>query len=310
MGRTLWRIFLSIQLKIEEPICIAATGDFCGEGVLWEQDTQCIYWTDINRFLVHRYRLQGGTVKTWFFSEAVTCVMETSVPDTLALSLGSGIALWQPDGEAPPIPFFALPGWPLVRCNDGAVDPGGALWVGSMRNNVKENGAPEDAGGRDGVLYRVDGTGAATEWRRDLGISNTLLWSPDRSRFYFGDTLQNCIWSYDYDLAGRTIRAERPFFQGFERGLPDGSAMDTEGYVWNCRYGGNCIVRVAPDGKVDRVIEMPVSRPTNCTFGGPDGNVLYVTSAYPEPGHWERFGGCLFALETNVTGMVENKFQL
>ncbi len=298
------------NLKIEQPICIAATGDVCGEGVLWEQDAQCIYWTDINRFLVHRYLLKDSTLKTWFFSEPVTCVMETSRRDTLALSLGSGIALWKPDSDAPPTPLFALPGWPFVRCNDAAVGPGGALWVGSMRNNVGTNGEPTEAGGTDGVLYRVDGTGAASEWRRDLGISNTLLWSPNRSRFYFGDTLQNCIWSYEYDLAGRTIRAEQPFFQGFERGLPDGSAMDTEGYVWNCRYGGGCIVRVAPNGKIDRVIEMPVSRPTNCTFGGTQGNVLYVTSASPEAGHWERFGGCLFAMETNVTGMAENKFQL
>ena len=165
-------------------------------------------------------------------------------------------------------PLFALPGWPFVRCNDAAVDPGGALWVGSMRNNVKENGDATPAGGTDGVLYRVDGTGTSTEWRRDLGISNTLLWSPDKSRFYFGDTLKNCIWSYEYDLAGRSIRGEQPFFQGFDRGGPDGSAIDTEGYVWNCRYGGSCIVRVAPDGKIDRVIELPVSRPTNCTFGG------------------------------------------
>ena len=133
---------------------------------------------------------------------------------------------------------------------------------------------------------------------------------PDKSRFYFGDSLKNCIWSYDYDLAGRSIRGEQPFLQGFERGAPDGSAIDAEGYVWNCRYGGSCIVRVAPDGKIDRVIELPVSNPTNCTFGGPNGNVLYVTSALPEAGHWERFGGCLFALETNVAGMAENKFQL
>jgi sugar lactone lactonase YvrE len=297
-------------LKIDEPICIAATGDVCGEGVLWEQDTECIYWTDINRFLVHRYRLQSSAVKTWFFSEPVTCVMETSHGDTLALALGSGIALWKPDGDAPHTPLFALPGWPHVRCNDAGVDPGGALWVGSMRNNVKEDGSPGTDGAGDGVLYRVDGTGAASEWRRDLGISNTFLWSPDRSRFYFGDTLKNCIWSYDYDLAARTIRGEQPFFSGFERGKPDGSAMDADGYLWNCRYGGSCIVRVAPNGKVDRVIEMPVSRPTNCTFGGPHGNVLYVTSALPECGHWERFGGCLFALETNVIGLSENKFEL
>jgi sugar lactone lactonase YvrE len=300
----------TMPLKIEEPICIAATRDVCGEGVLWEHDTQSVYWTDINRFLVHRYALKDGALKTWFFSEPVTCVMETSRNDTLALCLGSGIALWKPGSDALPAPLFALPGWPFVRCNDAGVDPGGGLWVGSMRNNVKANGDAVPAGGTDGVLYRIDGTGASTEWRRDLGISNTLLWSPDKSRFYFADTLKNCIWSYEYDLAAGSIRGEQPFFQGFERGAPDGSTIDAEGYVWNCRYGGNCIVRVAPDGKIDRVIELPVSRPTNCTFGGPHGNVLYITSASPDAGNWERFGGCLFALETNVTGMVENKFHL
>ena len=69
-------------------------------------------------------------------------------------------------------------------------------------------------------------------------------------------------------------------------------------------------MRIAPNGEIDRVIEMPVSRPTNCTFGGPHGNVLYVTSASPAAGHWERFGGGLFTIETNVTGMAENKLLL
>ena len=141
----------------------------------------------------------------------------------------------------------------------------------------------------------------------NIGISNTLLWSRDKSRFYFGDSLQNCIWSYQYNLGDQTIAREQPFFQGFQRGVPDGSAMDTEGYIWNCRYGGGCIVRVAPDGEVDRIIELPVSRPTNCTFGG---SVLYITCASPHPGRWERFGGGLFAMQTNVTGMPENKFLL
>ncbi len=274
------------------------------------RETQCIYWTDINRFLVHRYSLKESSLKTWFFSEPITCVMETSRPDTLALSLGSGIALWKPGADQLPAPLFALPGWPFVRCNDAAVDPGGALWVGSMRNNVLENGDAGAAGGTDGVLYRVEGNGAATDWKRNLGISNTLLWSPDKSRFYFGDSLQNCIWSYEYELASRSIRGETPFFQGFDRGVPDGSAIDSEGYVWNCRYDGGCIVRVAPSGDVDQVIDLPVSRPTNCTFGGPEGNMLYITSASPEAGRWERFGGCLLAIETNVTGLPDNKFLL
>jgi sugar lactone lactonase YvrE len=274
------------------------------------RDAQCVYWTDINRFLVHRYSLKDGTVKTWFFSEPVTCVMLTSRADTLALSLGSGIVLWQPGNDGPPTSLFALPGWPSVRCNDAAVDPGGVLWVGSMHNNVRENGDAGEEVDKEGVLYRLDGKGTASEWRRDVGISNTLVWSPDRSRFYFGDSLKNCIWSYEYDLAGGSIRAEQPFFQGFERGSPDGSAIDTDGFIWNCRYAGSCIVRIAPNGEIDRVIEMPVSRPTNCTFGGPQGNVLYVTSAAPEAGRWERFGGGLFAIQTNVTGVDENKLRL
>ena len=283
----------------------------CGEGVLWDRDSQSVYWTDINRFLVHRYSLQDGSVKSWFFSEPVTCVLLTSHKGTLCLSLGSGLVLWEPAIDKPHVKLFPLPGWPFVRCNDAGIDPGGRAWVGSMRNNVEENGAPSEAGGgEDGVLYRVDGTGASSEWRRQLGISNTLLWSPERTRFYFGDTPKNCIWSYDYDLAAGDIRNEQPFFQGFARGLPDGSAMDTDGYVWNCRYDGGCIVRVAPGGSIDRVIEMPVSRPTNCTFGGPEGNVLYVTSASPKAGQWERFGGGLFAIETDVTGMAENALRL
>jgi sugar lactone lactonase YvrE len=278
--------------------------------VLWDRDSQSIYWTDINRFLVHRYSLPDEAVKTWFFSEPVTCVLHTVQKGTMCLSLGSGLALWQPAGDGPPVKLFALPGWPFVRCNDAGVDPGGRAWVGSMRNNVKEDGAPGESGGEDGVLYRVDGTGASSVCRGQLGISNTLLWSPDRSRFYFGDTNRNSIWSYEYDLATGNIRGEKPFLEGFARGKPDGSAMDTDGYLWNCRYDGGCIVRVAADGTIDRVIEMPVSRPTNCTFGGPDGNVLYVTSASPEPGQWERFGGGLFALETDVTGMPENQFKV
>ncbi len=297
-------------LQVSDPQCIATTGDTCGEGILWDGDRQSIYWCDINRFLVHRYSLADAAVKTWFFTEPVTCVMQTSRPDTLALAVGSGIALWNPRTAAPPVPLFALPGWPFVRSNDAAVGPDGSIWLGTMRNNVQSSGAAMPGGGADGILYRVNETGAATEWRRGLGISNTLVWSPDQSTFYFGDSTANCLWSYEYNVAEQSITRERPFFQDFSRGKPDGSTIDKDGYIWNCRYDGGCIARIAPDGKLDRVIEVPVSRPTNCTFGGAGGNVLYITSAYPAAGSWERFGGCLLALETNTTGLEENRFKL
>ena len=144
----------------------------------------------------------------------------------------------------------------------------------------------------------------------DIGIPNTVCWSPDRRHFYFGDTLKNEIRVYDYDIATGEIGPGRPFFAGFERGLPDGSAMDGEGYLWNCRYGGGCVVRVAPDGSIDRVIDIPAGNVTTCTFGGPELTTLYVTTAAADRAPDDRLAGSLFAIETGIRGMAENAFSL
>jgi sugar lactone lactonase YvrE len=301
-------MFEDRELRLSEPRCIAATGDKTGEGIFWASETESVYWTDINRFLVHRYSTRDRLLRTWFFSEPVTCVLATNRRGTLALVLGSGVILWKPETDERLERIFDLPGWPSVRCNDAAIDPRGALWIGSMRNNVGSDGSPGEVGGEDGVLYHIDPGGASTVRKRDIGIGNTLAWSPDQTKFYFGDSLKNRLWSFGYDRSDGSIAAEQIFFEGFERGVPDGSAVDEHGYLWNCRYGGGCIVRVAPNGKVDRVIELPVANVTNCAFGGADGQALYVTSASPDSGKWERFGGCLFVMETSVAGLPDNQF--
>ena len=143
-----------------------------------------------------------------------------------------------------------------------------------------------------------------------IGIPNTLCWSPDGRRFYFGDTLKNEIRVYDYDTESGDIGPGASFFSGFERGLPDGSAMDSEGFLWNCRYGGGCVVRVAPDGTIDRVIDMPAENITTCTFGGADLTTLYITTAAADRAPEDRLAGSLFAIETGVSGMPENVFRL
>jgi sugar lactone lactonase YvrE len=296
------------RLMVGDPVCLAATGDACGEGIHWDTRPRSVYWTDINRFLVHRYKTGTQELKTWFFSEPVVCVLAAEAEDTLVLVSGSGASLWEPEKNLKHPPFFSLPDWPRARCNDAGVDARGSIWLGSMRNNVDADGAPLEAGGTDGVLYRIDGNGDVTEWALDIGISNTLVWNPDGAKFYFADTLKNEIFSYDYDRERGSIRNEMSFFKGFDRGSPDGSAMDAAGYMWNCRYGGSCLVRVSPAGEVDAVIEMPVSNPTNCAFGGENGTTLYVTSASAEKGRWERLGGCLFAIETNIAGLPVHPF--
>lgn len=294
---------------IGEPVCVAPTGDVCGEGAVWHAAHNAVYWTDINRFLIHRLNLADSSVRTWLFDEPVTSLALTDREDVLVVVLGSRAILWEPATDTRHDPLFLLDGWPAVRLNDARCDPRGSLWIGSMRNNVNADGSSCEAGGQDGILVRVDPDGTATTWRKGVGIANTLAWSPDRGRFYFGDTLANVIWVYDYDSPTGAISNERHFLQGFARGFPDGSAVDSEGYLWNCRFYGNCIVRVAPDGKIDRVVEMPVENITTCTFGGADLTTLFVTTASAEAPRGDRLAGSLFSIQTGVRGQPENRFR-
>lgn len=294
---------------IGDPVCVAPTGDVCGEGAVWHAAHNAVYWTDINRFLIHRLNLADSSVRTWLFDEPVTSLALTDREDALAVVLGSRVILWEPASDTRHDPLFLLDGWPAVRLNDARCDPCGSLWLGSMRNNVNADGSPGEAGGQDGVLVRLDPDAKVTSWRKGVGISNTLAWSPDRRRFYFGDTLANVIWVYDYDSSTGAISNERPFLQDFARGFPDGSAVDSEGYLWNCRFYGNCIVRVAPDGRIDRVVEMPVKNVTTCTFGGADLTTLFVTTASAEARRGDRLAGSLFSIQTEVRGQPENRFR-
>lgn len=293
-----------------KPICVAPAGDVCGEGAVWSAAENALYWTDINRFLIHRYDAGSASVKTWFFDEPVTSLILTTWTNTLAVVLGSRLILWEPAKDSRADYAFKLEGWPKVRCNDARADPRGSLWIGSMWNNVKADGSPGDLENGHGALYRVDPDQKVREFRKGLGIANTLAWNSQRTAFYFADTMANTIYQWDYDSASGDISNERPFFRDFERGSPDGSAMDTDGFLWNCRYGGGCIVRVSPSGKIDRIIEMPTPNITTCTFGGPELRTLYITTAAAGAQPGDRLAGGLFTLETETPGQPENRFLL
>ncbi len=290
----------------DEIRCIAPAGDICGEGAVWHPAQNALYWTDINRFLVHRYDLTRDTTETWLFDEPVTAVNLTTDAELLLLVLGSSISFWSPRMHPRLRTHYRLETAPAMRFNDARIDPRGSLWVGTMRNNVGPQGENLDVDFTGGVLYRVDPDGTVSKWRENVGISNTIAWSPDRKTFYFADSPANTIYSYAYDDQTGTISDGNVFLAAYPRGLPDGSAIDAQGYLWNARYGGGCLIRVAPDGRVDRVIALPTSNPTTCTFGGPELKTLYITSARSA----ERLSGSVFAVETGIGGCPDNRFRL
>jgi sugar lactone lactonase YvrE len=282
--------------------CVAPVGDKCGEGATWSPAEGALYWCDVNRFLIHR--LDGEErVSTWFFEEPVTALALTETPGELLVALASRLILWRPVDDARRDHGFRLAEWPAARLNDGRAAPNGDFWVGTMANNVGPNGEPGEAAFGLGVLYRLRPGGRWSEEKRGLGISNTVCWSPDRKTFYFGDTQQNTIWAYDYDEASGEIAGERAFFQGFERGVPDGSAVDAQGRLWNCRFDGGCVVCVAPDGRIEQVLEVPAQNITTCAFGGRDLQTLYITSAAMMTRDSDRLAGSLFAYQADVAGL-------
>jgi sugar lactone lactonase YvrE len=130
---------------------------------------------------------------------------------------------------------------------------------------------------------------------------------------YFTDTAEGRILAFDYDPATGEPANERTFAAlDTAPGRPDGSTVDEEGFLWNARYGGSCVVRYAPDGRVDRVVKLPVSQPTCCGFGGPDLRTLFITSAAqflrPDQRAREPEAGSLFGFEPGVQGLPEPLF--
>ena len=289
---------------------LAPIGDWTGEGAVWQDSAHAVFWVDINRFLIHRYDWHERSVRTWQFDQPVTALGLTTREDTLVVALASHVVLWQPGNDSQVEFCRPEPNALEVRLNDGRPDPAGNFWVGSMINNVGPQGQPLDIARDDaGSLYRISPDGSVTTFESGIGISNTLCWTGDARIFYFGDTLTNTISAYDFDVASGEISNKRVHFGGFDRGLPDGSAIDAEGYLWNARYGGGCVVRVSPDGKVDRVVEMPAENITTCTFGGPELTTLIVTSA-ANGDQSSQMAGALFAVEVGVPGIAENKFAI
>jgi len=290
--------------------CLAQTADICGEGVLFHAAHNAVYWTDINRCLIHRLALASMHLQTWDFDQPVTTLLPTSDPRWLVVVLGGRAVLWNSQQNEEGNLLLQLPTWPEVRCNDAGVSPAGELWVGTMQNNVAADGTTSAVSRTLGALYKVGRDGVLSPQAEDILIANTVCWSPDDRTMLFADTLRNEIYRFPYDVGTDGIGRREMFASGPPRGLPDGSAIDEEGFLWNCRYGGGCLIRFAPDGTVDCVIEMPIANPTNCTFGGADGRTLFVTSAGEGKQDASPEDGGLFCLRTPVAGARQHVYRL
>jgi sugar lactone lactonase YvrE len=222
----------------------------------------------------------------------------------LVLAVRDGFALLD-RGEAEPrvIAAFELDE-PRTRMNDGKCDPAGRFWAGTMDEEEREP---------LGSLYRLDVDGTVSRMLGGLVISNGLGWSPERSTMYHVDSPTRRVDAFDFDLRTGAIANRRTVFS-FEPGAgdPDGMSVDAEGFLWVALWGGSAVRRFSPGGTLDAVVEIPASQVTSCTFGGPELDELYVTTARrglgPDGLVSEAAAGGVFRARPGVTGQPSHRF--
>ena len=280
-----------------------------GEGITYCSINNNLYWLDINnKSKLFKLNLSSNKNEVFELPEIVTATSIKS-DNELILASNNGLNLFNLSNKKFQRVLNIEDQLISTRSNDGGSDAYGRFWLGTMQNNFDKDGNDVPIKDNIGKLYKVDIDKTISIVEEGLTIPNTFVWSPDNSIFYFTDTLSGSIFNYDFNLEQGELTNKKKF-ASYDRGLPDGSTIDTDGCLWNCRWGGSCIVRFTPNGKVDHVIEMPVQNITNCIFGGKDMKTLFITTASNIGKNQNDLDGNLFAISLNYQGIEDNKSKL
>ena len=278
-----------------------------GEGVLWCERSHTVFWTDIHASRLWNHDPQSGATRSWPMPERLCCFAFTADPERLLIGLASRLAFFNL-GTGAITPICRIEDdLPTTRLNDGRCDRQGRFVFGTLN---------EDAGRAPiASFYRLN---ADLSLERlplpGIAISNSICFSPDGTRMYYCDSMEGKIMVCDYDPASGAIANQRVFADLAQQpGGPDGSTVDADGHVWNAQWGGARVVRFAPDGRIDRIVDMPTAQPSCVAFGGTALDTLFVTSAHEgmtvQQRQQDALAGALFAVpETGVRGLPEMRF--
>ncbi|CAN5769530.1 SMP-30/gluconolactonase/LRE family protein [soil metagenome] len=240
-----------------------------GEGPLWDQKEQKLYWIDSLGRHIFRVDADGSGFEKWAVPGDIGS-MALRVGGGAILSLHSGFHSFDFETGQATLIHDPEPNMPQTRINDGKVDRRGRFVAGSM-NRLETDAL--------GSLYCLDTDHSCRVLDTGIICSNAPAFSPDGRTLYFADSVKREIYAYDYDLDHGTVSNKRLFVTTVnDPGAPDSGTVDAEGYVWSAQILAGRIVRYSPDGKVDRIVEFPVATLTSVMFGGPDLDILYVTT--------------------------------
>lgn len=288
---------------MEALIHLLAVQNCLGEGPVWHAEEQVLYWVDIDGMAYQRYDPATGAVERFDIGHKLG-VLRFRQNGGMVMGTSDGVKLWDPSRGLLTSVINPEPEKPNARCNDGAVDPQGRFWVGTISPGNRA---------RTNSLYRLDPDFSLHRMDTNIGVANGMGWSPDGKTMYFTDSPAKVIYAYDFDPSSGEIANRRAhIYTPDEPGVPDGLIVDREGFLWSARWGGWKISRYDPQGKLEREISVPVEFPTSCVLGGPELKDLYITSAWTNLGEAHKeiqpLAGDIFLLHTDIQGQLEPRF--
>jgi sugar lactone lactonase YvrE len=263
-----------------------------GEGPRWDRATARLLWVDIEGRAVHVWDARSREDRAIAVWSRVGCASWTDRDDVVLVGLAERLALLDLRDESLAT-LVEIPHAGHMRLNDGACDPRGRFWVGSMALDESRDLA---------ALYRY-ADGVLDRVVERVSLSNGLGWSPDATLMYYVDSLTQRIDVFDYDVDSGAISGRRAFATIAARdGIPDGIAVDDDGGVWVALWGGRSVRRYSPAGELVSVVDVPAENVTACCFGGDDRRSLFVTTAAP--------AGDVYVVDAGVTGAAATPFAL
>jgi sugar lactone lactonase YvrE len=277
-----------------------------GEGVFWSAEHRLLFWTDIHGETIWTFDPHSGTSASYSTPGRACCfATRKDRPATqIVVAFADGFAFLDlASGKRTSIASFEVEK-PTTRLNDGRTDPHGRFIAGGMDEKALE---PISS------VCRLDPDLTVTRLFDGVACANSTCFSPDGRTMYFADSPTREIVAFDYDPQKGTLGAKRVMAKlAPDDGLPDGSCVDGEGYIWNAIWEGYRVERRAPDGRLDRAVDVPVRKPTCCAFGGDDLGTLYITSSRlaetDEALAREPTAGGLFMVRPGIRGIADPPF--
>jgi sugar lactone lactonase YvrE len=269
-----------------------------GEGPRWDAARGELLWVDIHGCELHRGEVGADGGVRRIGGVRIDRHLGAAAPlegGGWVVAAGAGFALLGPDGALEELAQPEAAAGGRTRMNDGACDPAGRFWAGSM--------AYDEAPGA-GTLYRLDGDGSVRAMVERATISNGLGWSPDGRTMYYSDSGPATVDAFAFDPVSGSLGERRPVVRyGPGEGACDGLTVDDEGCLWIALWGGWRVERRSPDGVLLAVVDVPVAQPTSCCFVD---RLLVITTAWKGLPDGERRrqpdAGRLFCCDVGVTG--------